>query len=174
MRMAATTSPKSEADLRSFLEGAGRSLTEAQGTLTASTDLQTTLVISSAELEAKVALKTNAQGQLSVEPLSSQDLLAKINAGAISTVRVSYVTTAPETAPGKPRAPGPVRKPDDVVADVKARPDVAALDSILGGLKFETVFVAESKRWLVTATDPKGRVVRETILLDELKEANSG
>ena len=172
--MAAATSPPSAADLKVFLEGAGRSLTEAQGTLTASTDLQTTLVMASAELEAKVALKTDAQGRLSVEPLSSQDLLAKINAGAISTLRVSYIATAPETAPGKPLPAGPVRKPGDVVADVKARPDVTALEGILGELTYETVFVPESKRWLVTAIDPKGRVVREAILLDELKEAGSG
>jgi hypothetical protein len=151
--------------LQAFLQTAGRSLADAQSELTGS-NLQTDLVIANAELEAKVTLKTDSAGKLSVEPMSSEDIQqASLNAAGISTLRVSFVATAGETPPGTP-AIKPTRKPTDVIDSVRTRPDVIALERIVGTLKVETVFVPETKRWVVTARDPKGRVVRETLVPD--------
>lgn len=164
--MAAASSSGSEADLQAFLEMAGRSLADAQGTLGSGTTLQTELVLANAELEAKVTLRTDSSGKLSVQPVSATDLkLAQFNSAGISTLRVSFVATAGEAPPGTPLN-APVRKPAEVVEDVRKRPDVAALEKILGPLAIETTFVPQAQRWVVTAKDPKGRLVRETILPD--------
>lgn len=154
-------------ELQSFLESAGRSLTGAQEALGSPVNLQTDLVIASAELEAKVALKTDSAGRLAVQPLSSQDLLQSgLSADGISTLRISFVATAGETPPGTP-AIKPSRKPAEVIAEVRERQDVATLQKILGDLKFEAAFVPQTRRWMVTAQDAKGRLVREVVLSDQ-------
>lgn len=161
--MAAT---RKEVDLQAFLESAGRSLTDAQGTLGGPINLQADLVIANAELEAKVAITTDAQGRLAVQPISSQELeKSSFNPAGLSTLRVSFVAAAAETPPGTPITK-PMRKPADIVAEVREREDVATLQNILGELKIETTFVSQAERWVVTARDPKGRVVREFVLPD--------
>jgi hypothetical protein len=159
MRMATTNPSASEADLKAFLEMAGRSLADAQGTL----GVKTELVMANAELEAKVALRADSAGRLSVQPISAQDLrTATLNAAAVSTLRVSFVATAPDAT----AAPKPTRKPGDVVSDVRARPDIKALETILGPLTIQPTFVPDTGRWMVTATDARGRLVRESIVSD--------
>jgi hypothetical protein len=158
--------PNSEAGLQAFLEAAGRSLAGAQSDLTGSS-LQTDLVIANAELEAKVTLKTDSSGKLSVQPVSAQDVqLANLNAAGISTLRVSFVATAGEIPPGT-SATKPELKPAEVIDSVRSRPDVISLEKILGPLNVETVFVPETKRWVVTAHDARGRLVREAIVPDQ-------
>ncbi|MBK8025378.1 MAG: hypothetical protein IPK19_29300 [Chloroflexi bacterium] len=167
--MAATGSLGSDAgvDLQSFLEGAGRSLASAQEALGSEINLQADMVIASAEVEAKVALKADATGKLAVQPLSSQDLVqANLNVAGISTLRISFVAAAAETAPGA-SAGRPVRKSADVIAEIRDREDVTRLQNILGELKFEATFVQQTRRWMVTARDAKGRLVREEILPDD-------
>src|SRR5574341_1757774 len=107
--------PTNEAGLQAFLQMAGRSLADAQTELGAGANLQTSLVIANAELEAKVGLKADSAGGLSVQPMSAQDLQrVSLNAAGISTLRVSFITTAGETPPGTPPIiptlkPGPTR-----------------------------------------------------------------
>lgn len=166
----AANNPTNEADLRGFLEAAGRSLSEAQGALGSGLERTASLVIADAELEVKTALKSDGNGGLKVQPISAEDLArTKIDAAALSTVRVSFVATAPDLTGGEP-----VRKPADVVQEVLVRPDVKQLDRILGGLKMNAIFVPQTQRWLVTAEDPKGRVVREVVLPDAPKEGPVG
>lgn len=154
-----------ETGLTAFLQMAGRSLADAQSGITGDT-LKTDLVIANAELEAKVTLRADASGKLSVQPMSAHDVqAASLNPAGISTLRVSFVAAAGETPPGT--APNkPVLKPADVINSVRQRPDVIALEKIVGTLSVDTVFVPESKRWVVTAYDPKGRLVREAIVPD--------
>lgn len=166
--MATTNPPNTEAGLQAFLQMAGRSLADAQSEL-AGGSLQTDLVIANAELEAKVTLKADSSGKLSVQPMSAQDVqAANLNAAGISTLRVNFVATAGETPPGT--APNkPVLKPTEVIDSVRHRPDVIALEKIVGTLKVETTYVPDTKRWVVTAYDPKGRLVREAIVPDQTK-----
>lgn len=155
-----------EIELQAFLESAGRSLAGAQGALGAPINLQSELVLASAELEAKVALKTDAAGRLSVQPISSQDLQqANLQANGISTLRINFVATAGEPTPDA--AAPPIRKPGEVIDSVRQRRDVVRLEDILGELKIEAVFVPQTRRWMVTARDSKGRIVREVIAPDE-------
>ena len=160
MRMATTNPPASEADLKAFLEMAGRSLADAQGTLGGT---KTDLVMANAELEAKVALRTDSTGKLSVQPISAQDLrTTQLNAAAVSTLRISFVATAPDPA----AAPKPTRRPADVIDEIRVRPDIKALETILGPLTITSTYVPETARWMVTASDAKGRLVREFIVPD--------
>ncbi len=160
----AANKPTNEADLRGFLEAAGRSLTEAQGALGGGLEQRpAALVIANAELEVKTALKADSGGGLTVQPISAEDLArANIDAAALSTVRVSFVATAPDLTAQS----APARQPEEVADEVRKRPDVAQLDRILGGLTVDAIYIPRSQRWLVTAQDPKGRVVREVVLPD--------
>ena len=154
------------ADLKLFLESAGRSLEGAQGALAgASLDAPMKVAISDAELEVKALVQTTAAGTLSIMPVSAQDVTAgRITPGALSTVKIRYVAIADDASPVASAAAQ--RSADAVIADVKRRPDVASLDDILGGLRYEAAFVASTRRWLVTAFDPAGRTVREAVIAD--------
>lgn len=157
-----------EAELSAFLETAGQSLAQAQGVLGQDLDLNSKMVIASADLEVKAAIRSD-KGQLSVQPISAQDIRqGGMDAGVISTLRISFVATADE--PPAAKAQRPTRSVEDVIATVRAREDVANLDRILGGLQVEAVFVPDTRRWLVTARDSKQRVVREVVLADEMTE----
>jgi len=148
-----------EAELQAFVAMAGRSLADAQEAPGAGP--KTELVMANAELEAKVALRADSTGKLSVQPVSAADLrLAQFNATAVSTLRINFVATAPDGA-----AP-PKRTPGEVSDQIRTRPDVKALETILGPLTINPVYVPETSRWMVTASDPKGRLVREVIVPD--------
>jgi len=153
------------ADLTGFLAAAGGSLADAQGTLTGDlADVPSAVAISEAELEVKATLESGAGGAIALQPVSSEDLsTGKIDSAALSTVRIRYVAVT-DAAPVS--SPTPKRSADDVIGTVKAREDIAALDNILGGLRFEAQFVPVSRNWLVTATDPDGRPVRNVVLPD--------
>jgi hypothetical protein len=167
----AANKPTNEADLRGFLEAAGRSLTEAQGTLGSGLERAANLIIANAELEVKTALKSDGNGGLTVQPISAEDLArTSIDAAALSTVRVSFVATPPDLTPES----GPARQPDEVADEIRKRPDVAQLDRILGGLSVKAAYIPQTQRWLVTAEDSKGRIVREVVLPDAPKGGSGG
>ena len=158
----ATSSNPAEAELQKFLEMAGRSLADAQGAISGAE--KPALVMAAAELEAKVALRADSAGKLSVQPISAQDLrTAQFNAGAVSTLRISFVATPPDPA----SAPKPTRTPADIQDQIRVRPDIKALETILGPLTIQPTYVPETARWVVTATDARGRLVRETIVPDK-------
>lgn len=156
-----------EADLGGFLEAAGRSLAEAQGTLGAGiTGIPAAVAISTAELEVKAAVSRTAEGALQLETLSRDDIRSgAIPAGVLSTVRVQYVAVTPDTL--APPSKQPSRTPEAVIGAVRRRDDVVALDRILGGLSFRAAYVPTSERWVVTAVDAQQRIVREVLVPDE-------
>ena len=155
----------SGADLRQFLESAGRSLAEAQGSLAGEVaDIPTAVAISEAELEVKATLERQ-DGEVVLQPVSGDAARqGGISPGVVSTVRIRYVAVGEDTlvAPSEQ----PTRTPDKVVEEVSSREDVARLDKILGGLRYEAAFVPTTKRWLVTARDPDDRVVRQVVVPD--------
>lgn len=155
------------ADLGGFLEAAGRSLADAQGTLADGVaDIPAAIAIAEAELEVKAAVTRRTDGTLQLETLSAQDMRSgTVTPGLLSTVRVQYVAVAADTLAAPSQQP--TRAPKDVIDDVRARDDVAVLDRILGGLVFDAVYVASGRRWLVTAKDEEQRVVREILVPDE-------
>jgi hypothetical protein len=155
------------ADLGGFLEAAGRSLADAQGTLADGVaDIPAAIAIAEAELEVKAAVTRRTDGTLQLETLSAQDMRSgTITPGLLSTVRVQYVAVAADTlvAPSQQ----PTRTPNDVIDDVRVRDDVTVLDRILGGLVFDAVYVPSGRRWVVTAKDEEQRIVREVLVPDE-------
>ena len=150
--------------LRGFLEAAGRSLAEAQGTLAGDVLVQRpALAIADAELDVKAALSAGADGQLALRPLSAADVVkGGIDPALLSSVRIRYVAVGGETAGG-----APTRRSDEVVGEVGKRPDLVRLREIIGEIRLEAAFVPDKRRWLVTARDPAGRVVRELVVPDE-------
>lgn len=157
---------ESSADLTGFLEAAGRSLADAQGALAGElVDVPTAVAISEAELEVKATVDRGAAG-LVVEPVSTAAVLkGGITPGMLSTLRIRYVAVTEDTLTAAPSV-RPERAPDTVIGEVRKREDVVALDRILGGLRYEAVFVPVTRRWLVTARDPEDRLVREVVVPD--------
>jgi hypothetical protein len=155
------------ADLGGFLEAAGRSLADAQGTLADGVaDIPAAIAIAEAELEVKAAVTRRTDGTLQLETLSAQDMRSgTITPGLLSTVRVQYVAVAADTLAAPSQQP--IRAPKDVIDDVRVRDDVAVLDRILGGLVFDAVYVPSGRRWVVTAKDEEQRIVREILVPDE-------
>lgn len=156
----------SGADLGGFLEAAGRSLVEAQGSLAGGlVDIPAAVAISEAGLELKAAVVRRPDGVVALETISAQDMRAgNITPGLLSTVRVQYVAVGADTL--VPASEQPTKTPKDVIDGVRNREDVAVLDKILGGLVFEAAYVAGQRRWLVTAKDADERLVREVIVPD--------
>ena len=153
------------ADLTGFLEAAGRSLADAQGALSGElVDLPTAVAISEAELEVKATVDRSAAGVL-LQPVSTAAVLkGGITPGVLSTLRIRYVAVTEDTV--APPSQRPSRDAGSVIGEVQKREDVVALDQILGGLRFEAVFVPATRRWLVTARDPEARLVREVVVRD--------
>ena len=159
--------PETGADLGGFLEAAGRSLVDAQGSLAGElVDIPPAVAISEAELDVKAAVVRRPDGVVALETISTQDKRAgTITPGLLSSVRVQYVAVSADTV--VPPSEQPKRTPKDVIDGVRGRQDVAALDKILGGLVYEAFYVPARRRWLVTAKDAEQRLVREVLIPDE-------
>jgi hypothetical protein len=154
-----------EADLRQFLETAGRSLADAQGALAGEVvDIPTAVAISEAELEVKATLDRK-DGSVILQPVTGDAARqGGISPGVVSTVRIRYVAVAEDTLAAPSERPS--QTPEKVVDEVRSREDVARLDKILGGLTYEAVFVSATKRWVVTARDQENRPVRHVLVPD--------
>lgn len=81
-------------DLQEFLATAGRSFTGAQRSLQGGTDTPVTMMLSSAELELKVAVGSDSKGKMLINPISSQDIArGTIDPGMISTLRINLISS---------------------------------------------------------------------------------
>jgi hypothetical protein len=167
------TAPKG-AQLGTLTGLAGGALSAAQGELGLGADLSSTMVLSEAALEIKAAIGQTKSGELLVEPLSSAHLAARLEAAAISTLRLSFVATAsemgaqlpaPPSGGGTGAAPGLARLTrEQALAIFGAQEDVQRLEKLLGPFELRTHAVALTGQWIVQATDPAGRVVREQLI----------
>jgi hypothetical protein len=165
--------PSNDTDLGGFLETVGRSFSQAQESLSTGLGLPTSFVIADAELEVKAAVNVDAQGRTVMQTLSAQEIRAGgIDPGVLSTIRIGFAVTPQDVGDAPLGAETPRRGAEDVIEDVRSRPDVAALAKILGDLDFQATYVPEGQRWLVVAHDAKGRLVRETVLADVRKEGD--
>lgn len=168
----AEQSTKADATLGLFLASAGRSLAEAQRALGASGEAAT-MMLSTAELEVKAAISADVRGAMSLRPVSvSQISRGSLDPGLLSTIRLQYVATPPESEPSS--QPAPKRTFHELITELRRREDVARLEKILGELTFSASFVPARQLWVVTARDGDDHIVREVIMSDEIKEARRG
>lgn len=169
------TSAPNTAQLGAFVGLAGGSLSSAQQQLGQGVDLNSTMVMSEAVLEIKAAIGRSGNGELLVEPLSTAQLAGQLNAAAISTVRLNFVATAsevPALAGTSPAPPGgattgnlpPRLTRDQALAIFQAQADVQRLEKLIGPFAVRTELVPSTGHWLVQASDPAGRIVREQLI----------
>jgi predicted RecA/RadA family phage recombinase len=158
---------ESKADLGGFLEAAGKSFVDAQGALSGDlVDIPPAVAIAEAELELKAALERRADGTVTLETISTSDMRSgAITPGLLSTIRIQYVAVPADTLSSPSERPAGT--PKDAIDSVRGREDVAVLDKILGGLRYEAAYLPGRRRWLVTATDVEQRVIREVLVPDE-------
>jgi len=84
-------------DLETFLKSAGQSFTDAQKALVPGLDVSVNMMLSNAELELKVAVSADAQGKMSIKPISSEDIIrGGIDPGMLSTIRITFVSSIGE------------------------------------------------------------------------------
>lgn len=168
------TSTTSSAPLGALAGLAGGSLSAAQGQLGQGVDLSSAMVMSEAVLEIKAAIGRATNGELLVEPLSTTHLAGQLNAAAISTVRLNFVATASEVPAATPTpgtSTGTVSTPprftrEQALAAFAAQDDVQRLEKLIGPFELRTQFVSGSRQWIVQASDPDGRIVREQLIRD--------
>jgi hypothetical protein len=154
-----------EAELGGFLKAAGQSLGDAQKDLSG-TNVPMGVAISEVELEVKATFEPTESGALSLRPVSSSDTQT-VGSDTLSTIRVRYVPVA-EDEPAASSSPseGPQRTADDVIAEVRRRPDISSLERGLGELRFTTTFIPHVRRWLVSVIDDQDNTVREAVVHD--------
>lgn len=163
------TDPKTDAsapDIGAFFESVGRSLAEAQGSLSKGlTDIPAGMVIAGAELELKAAVESAASGKLSLQTISVQDIRqGGIDPNLLSSVRLQFVPTAGDALALSSNKP--TRKPEEIIKDFRGRKDMVVLGRILGELTFDATYIPERKRWIVTARDSQNNLLREVLLSD--------
>jgi len=170
------TSTTNGAQLGALAGLAGGSLTSAQGDLGLGANLSSAMVMSEAVLEVKAAISRTSSGELLIEPMSSAHLAGQLNAAAISTVKLSFVATASEVpaagavTPGGttgttgPVTGGPRLTREQALAVFQAQDDVQRLEKLIGPFELRTQTVPSTGQWIVQATDPAGRVVREQLI----------
>lgn len=150
----------------------GGSLTSAQSDLGQGANLSSAMVLSEATLEIKAAISRASNGELLIEPMSSAHLAGQLNAAAISTVKLSFVATssdAPTDAPVTGGSTGTTTggsrfTREQALAIFQAQDDVQRLEKLIGPFELRTQIVPTTGQWIVQATDPVGRVVREQLI----------
>ena len=166
------SSTTSSAQLGALAGLAGGSLSTAQGALGQGADLNSAMVMSEATLEIKAAVSRASNGELLIEPISTSHLAGQLNAAAISTVRLSFVATASEAGSSAPSRSGTESTSggtsrltrEQALAVFQAQDDVQRLEKIIGPFELRTQVVPSTGQWIVQATDPAGRVVREQLI----------
>ena len=167
----ADESSSSDVDLGDFLKSAGESLSEAQQALAAGLELPTRMILSNAEMEIKVSVSSDAQGRMTIQPISAQDIRrGGIDSGVLSTLRISFTGPIGEAPPTTTTQVGAKRNPIEIIEEVHKYPDITELEKVLGRLDVQPSYIPDKKRWLVSVRDPDGRIVRELVLPDEIEE----
>ena len=88
---------REEIALDTFLKSAGQSFSDAQQALVPGLDVPVNMMLSTAELEVKVSVSSDAAGKMTIKPISSADLArGGIDAAALSTIRISFVSSIGE------------------------------------------------------------------------------
>lgn len=154
-------------DLNTFLGTLGQSLKSAQADFTGSEfPVQPGILLAEAEVEVRSVIQQDDDGQFRVHTLSPADVRAgKVEAGALSTLKMRFVATAPE-ADSNARSAASEATKESITAEIRKRPDIKSLEKAVGPLDINLEYAPLSGRWLSTIKDEQGRIVRELILPD--------
>lgn len=149
--------------LDAFIEAAGAGLSSAQAQIAGDELATVAMAVSAARLEARVLLDVASSGAVQIVSVG-RDEIQSLGAGAdaLSTITVDFVALS--TSDDEPGAPTPPVKKDAAIDALATRDDVNRLSEVLGPLTFDATFVPTRAAWLVTATDERGRRVREIIV----------
>jgi predicted flap endonuclease-1-like 5' DNA nuclease len=153
----------SDIDLETFLKTAGQSFTDAQRALVPGLDVSVNMMLSNAELEIKVAVSSDAQGKMSIRPISSEDIIrGGIDPGVLSTIRITFVSSISEIKAGpQPASTGDSASKGNIVpALVGLTLDEAAALLKSRGWQFEP-HAASSEEITAAGKENRGRVLRQ-------------
>lgn len=148
-------------DLETFLKSAGQSFTDAQRALVSGLDVSVNMMLSNADLELKVAVSSNAQGKMSIKPISSEDIIrGGIDPGLLSTIRMTFVSSIGEIKP-RPVPTGDSTDKGNIVPVLVGRTlDEAAALLKSEGWQFEP-HAASSEEIAAAGKESRGRVLRQ-------------
>ena len=156
-----TNQTPNEIDLETFLKSAGQSFTDAQKALVPGGEVPVNMMLSSAELELKASISSNAQGKMSIRPVSSEDIVrGGIDPGLLSTLRISFVSSIGEIAPQSVQTVNSTVKGNVVPVLVGRIFDEAAAMLKSGGWQFEP-HAAKSEEIAAAGEKTRGRVLRQ-------------
>jgi hypothetical protein len=150
-------------DLETFLKSAGQSFSDAQRALLKDLEVSVNMMLSNAELELKVAVSSDAEGRMSIKPISSEDIIrGDINPGMLSTIRVAFVSSIGEikTIP-QPASANESTDKVTIVPNLVGRTldeSVEILKS--GGWQFEP-HAASSEEITASGKETHGQVLRQ-------------
>jgi hypothetical protein len=169
--MVEKSQPIMDIDLGVFLESAGLSFSDAQKALVRGLDIPVNMMLGNSELDLKVVVASDPQGRVTIRPISSQDLSrGGIDPGMLSTLRISYISTVAESKQPSVVSFKPKRNLNDVISEVRTKLKLDTLEKTAGKVEVKPSYVPEKNRWLVTVENAKGKVIREIIMPDSVKE----
>ena len=157
------TPMSNDIDLETFLRSAGQSFTDAQRALVPGLDVSVNMMLSNAEVELKVAVSSDAQGKMSIRPISSEDIIrGGIDPGMLSTIRITFVSSIGEIkAEPQPVPTGDSTGRGNIVPFLLGRTlDEAAVLLKSGKWQFEP-HAASSEEIKTAGKESRGRVLRQ-------------
>lgn len=158
-----------ELDLEDFIASATRSLTAAQQSLLQGTRVSATMMLNSAELDAKVTISTRADGSMTVRPISFRDLAdGTIKPEFISSLRLNLLSSV--GALGADEVAGQPASPDSPAATLPGTKVPAlqglTLDAAVARLKAgrwnHQAHAALRQEITAAGKETQGRVLRQT------------
>jgi len=148
-------------DLETFLKAAGQTFTEAQRALLPGLDIPVNMMLSNADLELKVAVSTDAKGNMAIRPISSADMSSgAIDPGMVSTIRVSFVSSIGEMETKPPQSVGDANGGSSVPTLLGRTLDEAAALLKSSGWQFE-MHAAGSEEIAAAGKGTRGQVLRQ-------------
>ncbi len=154
--------------MEDLLGATGKSLESAQEGLGLDEEMQARFMFEDAEFEIKVqGLGMDANKRLVFSPVSLSSLAGiGAPAEAVSTIKVHYVATRPDSSKMK----SPEKSQEEVLDEVAKRKDVQLLGSILGDLSFQAKYQPEIRAWTARVADDKDRTLRLLVINDEKQQ----
>ena len=148
-------------DLETFLKSAGQSFTDAQRALVPGLDVSVNMMLSNADLELKVTVSSDAQGKMSIRPISSEDIIrGGIDPGLLSTMRINFVSSIGEIKPQPVPTVDSTGRGSVVPVLVGRSLDEAAALLKSGEWQFE-LHAASGEEIATTGKESRGRILRQ-------------
>lgn len=165
--MVSNASPN-DIDLETFLKAAGQSFTDAQRALVPGTEVPVNMMLSTAELELKVSVRSDSTGKMLIRPISSDDMSkGGIDPGMISTVRISFVSGLGELQAQPVSGPAATENAVPSVLGLSMKAATALLKS--RGWAFET-HAASKEEVAAAGKESRGTVLRQLPQLRQIAD----